>query len=322
MIFTITVYFLYYEIFYKKDIVSLLKEVSDLSENDNFYVLLVVTIALIFVNLFLETAKWQFLISKLEKISFWKSLKAVLAGISITMFLPNRTGDYLGRIFVLEKADRFQAVLSTILGSLAQLLTTLLFGLISVAGLFPFYYSLGVSLYLWLYIGIVTVVLILIFVMIFAYVEFSAFTDILKRLTGREYKRIEKYAVVFSWYSSKDLFKVLCLSITRYLVFSFQFYLLLIAMGIPLKYPVAMLLIGMIYLLMTIIPTIALSELGIRGSVSIFVIESWFDKFGYYVPGLSIKIFSASTLLWFFNVAAPAFIGALFIFSLKFFRKT
>lgn len=273
------------------------------------------------VNLALEAIKWKFLISKLEKVSFFNSLKAVLTGISVSMFLPNRVGDYFGRVFILNKADRFQAILATILGSMAQLITTLLFGFVSVIFLFPDYIKLkGINL--WVYVGLLILVVIAASTILFAYLEFGAFTDLLRKITGRKYKRIEKYAQVFSWYNWQDLLKVLLISFSRYFIFSFQFFLFLKAFYVGVNYFEAMILIGMVYLLMTIIPTIAFTEIGIRGSVSIYVFETWMQLTGRWTETIALGVVTASSMLWLINLVFPALIGLGFVFSLKFFRKT
>ncbi len=320
-IFVFAAYFLYDQIFRKNDILSLLDDYKSHLDNHRFLFNLFLVLVLSVVNLSIETEKWRFLISKLERVSFINAFKAVLTGISVSMFLPNRTGDYLGRVFILKKADRLQATLSTILGSFAQLITTILFGMVAMTGLYPYYFNLDENLYLWGFIGLIISVLILSFLIVFAYVEFYTFTDILKKITGKEYKRIKKYAQVFSWYKTRDLFRVLLLSMVRYIVFSFQFYLLIRSFGIEINYFHAMLLIGMIYLVMTIIPTIALSEIGVRGSVSIYIFKWWLEMHGKWTGDAAMQVLTASVSLWFFNIALPALVGTVFIFSLRFFRK-
>ncbi|RLD90060.1 MAG: hypothetical protein DRJ09_05345 [Bacteroidetes bacterium] len=313
-------YFLYDQLFHRKDLTSLPETLSLFSDRKGFWLLLTIVIMLIPANIVLETFKWKFLISKLENVSFINAFKAVLTGITVSMFMPNRTGDYFGRVFILKKADRFQAILSTMLGSMAQLITTILFGFVSVAFLYPQFVNL-VDFSIWLYVGLLILLVIAAFTIVFAYLEFAAFTDILKRITGREYRRIEKYAQVFSWYHSRELLKVLLFSIFKYLVFSFQFFLLLKAFGVTINYFESMLLIAMVYLLMSIIPTIALSEIGIRGSVSIYVFETWMQMTGAWSDSSAIGVVTASSLLWLVNLAFPALIGLAFVFSLKFFRK-
>ena len=66
------------------------------------------------------------------------------------------------------------------------------------------------------------------------------------------------------------------------------------------------------FLSMSIIPTIALTELGVRGSVAIY--------FGY-ISSNTIGILTASFALWIINLVVPAILGVLFVYQLKFFRK-
>jgi len=118
------------------------------------------------------------------------------------------------------------------------------------------------------------------------------------------------------------LLKVFLLSIFRYGVFSFQFFLLLWFFGINVNYFVAMMLIAAIYLFMTIIPTIALTEIGVRGSISLYVFQHHFETVGFWSPEIAIGVVTASSILWLFNIIFPAIIGLIFVFSLKFFRKS
>ena len=316
-----TVAFLYDQLFYRKDISSVLNTFADISKDFSFNILLIISLSLLPINILLESIKWKYLISKLETISLFNSIKGVLAGISVSLIMPNRTGDYLGRIFILKKANRVQAILSTILGSMAQFLTTLIFGLIALIFYYPEYININDGINIWLYIGFISIVLIVIAIMIFTYLNFSVFSIIINRISGKYYKKIEKYAQVFSWYNQKELLNVLLLSIFRYVVFSLQFFLLLEFFGIDINYFVAMMLIAVIYFLMTVIPTIALTEIGVRGSVSLFVFQHHFEKLGLWNSEITIGVVSASSILWLINLILPAIAGMIFVFSLRFFRR-
>ena len=317
-----SIVFLYDQLFYEKDISSGFDVFLEISAGFLTSIFLLVAVLLIPVNIFLESLKWKYLIDKLEKISLLNSIKGVLAGISVSMIMPNRVGDYLGRVFILKKADRLQAVLSTILGSLAQLLTTFLFGMIALIFYYPEYLNISDGLNYWLYIGFILLIMSAVTIMVFAYLNFSVFSIIIKKVSGRYYSKIEKYAQVFSWYNQRELLYVLFLSILRYGVFSFQFFLLLWFFGIDINYFVAMMLIAAIYFFMTIIPTIALTEIGVRGSVSLYVFQHHFEALGFWSPEIAIGVVSASSMLWLFNIIFPAILGIVFVFSLKFFRKS
>lgn len=316
-----TIIFLYDQLFYREDLSSLLVSFAKITTGFWSNVLLLLVIGLIPINLLLESYKWKYLISKLEEVSLFNSLKAVLAGISVSMIMPNRVGDYLGRVFILKKADRLQAVLSTVLGSIAQLLTTLILGSVALIFYFPEYIDISVRFNFWIYIGTIMAALFSIIFMIFSYLNFSVISIIIKKISGRYFSRIEKYSQVFSWYSQKELLNVLLISIARYLVFSMQFYLLLKVFQVPVTYMNSMMLIAVVYFAMTIAPTIALTEIGVRGSVSLYVFQHHFEILGLWSPEIAMGVVSASSLLWLFNLVFPAVIGTIFVFSLKFFRK-
>ncbi len=320
IILVLTMVFLYNQLFQKHDIASLFTLARRMFSGKNLF-LIIFVLLLMPVNWFFEAHKWKYLIEKLESVSLSDSFKAVLTGISVSMFLPNRSGDYLGRVFILKKADRLQAVLSTMLGGLAQLITTLIFGTIAFTIALSSFFDMSDSLKLWTYIGIVFTAVIFVSGIIFVYLNFSTFSGIIKNISGKEYPRISKYSQVFSWYSSKELFNVLLISMVRYLIFSFQFYLLLIIFDIKISYPVSMMLIGVIYLMMTVIPTIAMTELGVRGSVSIYVFNYYFENWGLWNEGLKQSVMASSSMLWIINLGIPALIGAFFVFKLRFFRN-
>ena len=84
---------------------------------------------------------------------------------------------------------------------------------------------------------------------------------------------------------------------------------------VQIPYFNALVLISMTYLIMAVIPTIALTELGISGSVALYL-------FGLYFRQIPLAgVFAASTILWMINLGLPALIGTIFVFKLQFFRK-
>ena len=80
------------------------------------------------INWSFEAIKWKILIEKIQKIKFLTSLKAVMAGITVSAFTPNRVGEFGGRIFFLESQNRTKAIVLTFLGNVAQLLVTIVVG--------------------------------------------------------------------------------------------------------------------------------------------------------------------------------------------------
>ena len=123
----------------------------------------------------------------------------------------------------------------------------------------------------------------------------------------------DRYNAVFSFYSFEELLKVLSYSIARYLIFTTQFFILLQLFDVQILYTDAIILIMSMLFVVSVIPTIAITEIGVRGSVALAL-------FGL-VSANAVGILSATFVLWIINLLIPSLIGVIFIFTLKFFRK-
>jgi hypothetical protein len=119
---------LYWEIAKRDDIYLVINKIA-LSFGQNFNLILLV-IALMFVNWGIEALKWKLLINRAEPLSFVKSYLAVFSGATLTLFTPNRIGEYGGRFIFLKDPLRSETIQATILGSIAQIWVTILAGLI------------------------------------------------------------------------------------------------------------------------------------------------------------------------------------------------
>lgn len=279
---------------------------------------------LMMVNWLIETLKWRYLVAKIERISFRNSVIAVLTGVTVSIFTPNRVGEYFGRAFLLREASPLKAILLTIVGSMSQLLVTVVIGsaalLVFLPLYFPFSGSWNLAMYLGLLAGIATANV--------AFMLFYFNVPLLGSLSGwverKNWERINRYLKVLNEFTRRELLNVLMMSFLRYVVFSFQFFLVLRLFGILVTPGQAAMAIPVIYLALAAIPTVALSELGVRGSVAIFVlgIITTGTLAGAAMPGgLSLAIVSATTVLWVINLAVPALIGAVFVYKLKFIRQ-
>jgi len=169
--------------------------------------------------------------------------------------------------------------------------------------------------------GMILLIPALVFLVLFLYFNIRILTGLLERYMPGRWEKWIQYASVFSIFNYKELLWTLLLSFSRYIVFSTQFFILLRIAGTGLPFSQAVFLIPVIYLVMTVIPTIALTDLGIRGSVSLFVLGLYFQKYGTGNADTEIAILTSSSVLWLINLVIPAIMGTFFVFSLKFFRK-
>ncbi len=267
------------------------------------------------VNWLIESIKWQFLIHKIEKVKIWDAVKAVYAGTAISIFTPNRIGDYLGRIFILKKGDRIDGTVATIVGNLSQLLVTIIMG-----GWSMIYFSQSLTQNFlkedsFETIGIAIIAIIL-FLLLLLYFYFPSIEKKIYHRLKMDRMPIIKHLNLLSEYTKRDLFSVLIYSFSRYMIYALQFYLLLIAFDIHLPFIESMMIVSLIFFSLAAIPSIAAVELGLRALVTMNI-------FGILVNNSTseLAMVSAISTLWLINIALASLIGGLFIFQLRFFRK-
>ncbi len=266
------------------------------------------------VNWGLEALKWQYCNQSLQRISFGRAYKAVLAGIAIASFTPNRVGEYLGRVLFLEKANRGKSVSLTIVGSMAQFLVTIFLGVLGMIYLQWYLRNqspaghpllhLSMNLLMVITIGVLIVLVIL-------YFRLSGLVSWISKLdTG---KKFIDYVKVIKDLPAALLLKILCLSFIRYLIFIIQYGLLFSSFGVQLTFQQLFGGITVMFFVMAIVPTFTfLTDLGLRWEASIQIMELFSAN--------TIGIFAASFGIWIVNLIIPALIGSLLILRIKIFN--
>ena len=296
-------YFIYHQLVENKSFEELdISVLIDTVKKNKVY--LVGVILMMFLNWLVEALKWRYMISKIENISIMTAYRAVFTGITVSTFTPNRIGEYGGRVFCLEKGDRIKAIFITVLCSMSQLLVTILYGSISLFILFD---EILIDK---TFLSVSLLILLNLF-LLFSYFNISHIVNFLGKF--KLIKSFKKYLEVLVMYNYKDLIIAFIYSNTRYFIFSLQFIILLHVFGINISFMDAILSVMLIFFFITITPTITIAEIGVRGSVAIFVLGLFSSN--------DIAILSSTTLLWLINLIIPAIIGSFFIFSLKFFRS-
>lgn len=272
-------------------------------------------IALMFVNWAVEARKWQVLMRPLEKINWWKAYKATFAGLAFAVNTPNRIGEYGGRIIYVSENKRLQAISLTMVGSMSQLLVTLSAGVGGLSYVLNFSQSLNLSgfnpsVLFWIQVMLYVISLITAAGFIF-YFRLGWLVKIVDKVPA--FSRVVPYISVMENLDTEILLRSLTLSLTRYLVFVFQYILLIRFMQVDVSLWQAFWLITVIYLVLAVVPTIALAELGLRGKVSL-------ELFGL-VSANNIGIIAATVGIWTVNLIVPALIGSLFVLRIKIFKN-
>jgi len=267
---------------------------------------LVGAILLIPFNWAFETLKWQVLIREIEKLSFWKMYKAILAGVTFSVFTPNRVGEYAGRVLFVKPENNWKAVVATLVGSFSQLLVLLSVGLI---GLIYFIYTF-LELESYVLQGILFLGLALVGLMTFCFYNIDLVVPIAKRLPMADYfRRYVKHVNVLRNYNSKELSRVIIFALARYTVYSMQYYLMLRFFGIEVALLTGLACIATIFLLQTSVPLPPLMGLFMRGEVALFVWGSFCSN--------ELSILASTFSLWVINMIFPAMLGAIFIVNIN-----
>jgi len=249
-----------------------------------------------------EAIKWKILLHKIEEISLFVSIKAVLAGLTYGILTPARSGEVIGRPLFLKEKNFSKGVFATAAGSIAQLSVTLIAGFVGII-----FYALTEPTKILIekdYIENISIVVSLVFItfVLFGYFNISYIAKLTQKV--RFLKRVNEQAQVLTHYSKLELLKVLLLSLFRYLVFATQFYLLLTLFGIKISILTAYMGIAMTYFVATIIPVATLAEIGIRSSVAIYFLGNGQES-------NEIEIATSAAAIWLLNVGFPTIVGGM-----------
>lgn len=300
---------------------------------------------LVGLNWSLEAFKWRSLLAYALVQSFAESLRAVLGGVALALFTPNRIGEYGGRVYWLPETVRWQGIIALLAGNMLQLSVNLIYGSIGFTAYCYIYRPF--SAWIWAVgLGILLAVLMLLLFYalflgsyLFYWQYLLAFFD---KQKNKPYSQMlqKKIAVIVqaphnTWfkntsyalylfvqnslkqlrqalynmnqhYSTAQLCKIWLWSAGRYMVYVCQYALLIKAFDLQSPFDGLLIAVTSAYFIQTILPTIAILELGIKGNIALFIFAALSIN--------STAILSATLLLWCFNLAIPALFGAILLF--------
>lgn len=255
------------------------------------FLLLLLTI----LNWVFEIFKWKNLVSSFERISFKVAAKQTLMALTVSLATPARVGDYGAKALFFKKEHRKKVLLLNLFSNLTQLFATVIFGFFGLIFCWS-QYDIPVSKS-----GIA--------VMVCGSFLLAAILFFIKdkiRFKGFFISRMIRYFVKLS---GRIQITVLILSIIRYLTFSLMFYLLLVFFGSEINLLPAFSLIFSTYLLASILPSMFIFDVVIRGSVALWLFS--FEE----VPGLIVL--SSVFLMWFFNFVLPSLWGSIYVIKFQ-----
>lgn len=269
-----------------------------LSKNDMFSLKnIVFLIFLSFFNWFFEILKWQHLVAAIQKINFKTALEQSLGALTASLFTPNRIGEYGAKAIYYKPNCRKQIMGINLISNVLQMSVTVILGVIGFS-FFTSKYNLNLD-YNKLSKGLIILLSSVVFVTFG--IRNSKFT-----IKGFSFEKIKNYLLKFP---KNKLIIGLIYSSIRYAIFSFQFYFLLIIFKIDIGYLDAMKAITSMYLLASIIPTVFIFDVVIKGSIAVFLFS---------LLGVNdLTILSIISLMWILNFVIPSMLGSYYVLNFK-----
>jgi len=254
---------------------------------------IVFLLILSFFNWFFEILKWKTLVSFIDKITFKKALEQSLGSLTASLFTPNRIGEYGAKAMYYTYQFRKRIMLVNLMSNILQMSVTILLGII---GFYFFILKYNLELHYYKMAKVVTFVLVTIVLLGFGATKSKYISK------NFSLKKIKRFVLE---YSKIKIVLGFMFSAIRYLIFSFQFYVLLQIFQVNIDYLNAMIIISSMYLLASIIPTISVFDVVIKGSVAVYLFST---------AGINeLIILSIITFMWLLNFVIPSVFGSYFV---------
>ena len=257
---------------------------------------LLLCILLATANWYFEILKWQTATSSVAPISFKMALEQSLSALTVSLATPNRIGDYGAKVMYFPPEKRKQILLLNFFSNAVQMAVTSVFGCIGVLYVVPKFSIEYATTNLVLFL----ICILLLGVVAYLFKERQLLIKGLSVTTVLSYlKKIERSIKV----------KVGFYALIRYLLFSSLFYVLLLFFGAGIDFLEAVPLICSMYLFVSIIPTIFIFDLVVRGGVAVWLFS---------LVGVSeLAVLSTILTMWILNFAFPAIWGSFYVAQYK-----
>ncbi|HEY4326458.1 MAG TPA: lysylphosphatidylglycerol synthase domain-containing protein [Mucilaginibacter sp.] len=280
--------------------------VSHISYNEVVFTIVIVVLLMI-VNWVLESLKWWHLTRQLYPISIWRAIESVFCGLTWAVFTPNRLGEYAGRIMFLPNRKRIHGVFAMAVGAFGQnVITNVLGAAASVWFLYTFSH-----LNSWLLSLIAVSAAVFIGFMLTFYFNIRWMVSLLNRI--KFLKKFHRFFDIMGRYKPQELLNIMWFCLARFLVFTFQYYLVihLLIPQIPLLQMT--LLMFVFFFIQSAIPSLDLLDIGVRSLTATTLFA--------YVTDQAVAVVVAVSVIYIINLLIPAVLGSVFVLKLKFFDR-
>jgi hypothetical protein len=267
-----------------------------LTENESFSIKSIIFLLFLTIfNWFFEILKWHYLVCPVKIITLKSALEQSLGALTASLFTPNRIGEYGAKAIYFLPAHRKRIVLLNLLGNMMQMSVTVFFGIFGLI-FFVSQYAIEIN-----YFKVASFAIVMLLIISFIGIGAKKASLTIKGIS------IEKIILFIKNLSLKTHIYSFSFSVFRYLIFSFQFYYLLLILGLDISYLDAMIVITSMYLLSSIIPSIFIFDVIIKGSIAVYLFS--------FVGVNEFIILSIVMVMWLFNFVLPSLFGSFYVLN-------
>jgi hypothetical protein len=200
--------------------------------------------------------------------------------------------------------QRIRGVVASLLGSYAQIIAN------STAGItaFLFYLRTDKQVENVSFVSLILLAILIVSILLMGYFHFDKL--IVKINSIKILRRMRQYTDILNTYSRADHLIYLSLSLLRYTIYTAQYLIFLRLFNVYLQLDEGIMIVGVIFLTQTILPTFAFAELFVRGSVAATFLHTYAQN--------DFAAIGASTCMWILNLIIPAVLGYFFIMRYNF----
>jgi hypothetical protein len=275
--------------------------------NDRVIITMTAVCLLMLLNWLLEAFKWKYLTRKLQRMTLWRSIEAVFCGLTWAIFTPNRLGEYGGRVLFLPPSKRGYGVFTMAVGSFGQNVVT---NVVGATALMCFAFK-----YLHLNTGVLVLLTILsvslIILMITCFFNIRWLAVLLNKI--KFLQKYERFFNIIGKYRSRELATVMLFCVSRFAVFSSEYYLVIhmLLPGLP-AIPMLIMVFNMFFI-QSALPTLDVVDVGLRGMTA--------ATFFSYITTQKLAVIACVSSIWFINLIVPAVLGSFFVLKIRFFDR-
>ncbi len=248
-------------------------------------------------NWFFEILKWRGLVSVVTKISFKNALEQSLGALTASLFTPNRVGEYGAKAAYYTSQQRRKIMLVNLLSNMMQMSVTVTMGIVGFS-IYINNYDVDINYYK---IGRFFIILLTV-----AFLAIFGVTQNRFKIKGFSLERIKAFVLVFP---KSKLISGLVFSLLRYLIFSFQFFLMLHIFKVDISYLEAMSVITSMYLIASIVPSIFIFDVVVKGGIAVYLFS--------FLDVNELIILCTITLMWLLNFVLPSIFGGFYVLNFK-----